>query len=623
MKTAQIKSLIGLATGLLLVTGLAADEPSQTTFTGGFSIGVRSVDVDGADRKFKEDFNLEDGPRLFDFHFNLVPQGSNRKFADQVRLEVTNLGGDPFEAINFGVRKYGKYNLTYNRTKSDYFYYDMLLPPALFNPTKSNAGDFHTFDFERVRDRAKLDINLSQAAQLTFGMDRFTKRGESTTTLDVSRDEFELDRPIHESMNSYYGAFRYAWDKATLVLEERVRDYDNAYDIFLPGRSLGEDPEDATILDFFFLDQPYDLSSNTHVVRLLADPNDKLNIRVSGLIQSLDMDAGASLESQGFDFRGLPFSESLTGGGSVDRDADRFEIELTYLATHRVALVAGARQQSVDQDGTFAWAGNLGSGDWQIDTTGFSAGVEFYASPQLTLHVGLAQESRDVDAEWSLGSDGKTEDEKTDRTGFYAGAAWRPSKAFQLTVDLEENSFDDPFTLATPTDRSRYRVRGRYRFGDGWTASGSLTMKDYENNDSGWVSDTDITAVRLGRSDDRFSFSVGYSAVDAERSVSQAVEAGFLTNVFDIRYLADSSFFDARGRVKANDRLTLGAEVRMYENDGSFGLERDDFRGYIEVGVFDDYVLQLGYRTVDYDEVRFDFDDYDADMVDIGVGYSW
>ncbi len=630
MKLLQARNYVGIATVLLLAGTLVADEPNLTSFTGGFSIGVRSVDINGADNKYKEDFNLDDGPRLFDFHFNLVPSGADRKYADQIRLEVQNLGGDPFENIHFGIRKYGKYNLYYNRTKSDYFYSDTLLPHAFSSLTNSNGGDFHTFDFERVRDHAKLNIDLSQEARLTFGMDRTVKRGESTTTLDISRDEFELDRPIHESTNAYFGSFRYAWDKATLVVEERVRDYENSYDIFLPGKSLGENPEGATV-DFFFLDQPYDLSSNTHIVRLMARPNDKFEVRVSGLLQNTEMNASpASQSSQGIAYNEIPFTEQIDGGGSVDRDADRFDVEVTYAASDRVAVVAGVRQQTVDQNGGFDWAGDINRGEWHIDTTGLRAGVEFYVSSQWTLHAGLASESRDVDSAFSILNpetlaleEDHSDQHTTDRTGVYAGAAWRPSKAFQLTVDLEENSFDDPFTLATPTDRSRYRVRGRYRFNDGWTATGAFTVKDYENSDSGWVSDTNISSLRVSRTDKRLSLSVGYSAVDAERSIDQTVRGGFITNVFNINYMADSSFFDGRARFKANDRLTVGGDLRMYENDGSFGLERDDFRGYVEVSVFKDYSLQIGYRIVDYNETDFDFDDYDADMIDVGIGYSW
>ena len=621
MKRFQTTILLAVAV-LMASGGLMADEPTQSTFTGGFSIGLRSVDVGGAERKFREDFNLEDGPRLFNLHFNLIPSKGDRRFADQVTFEANNLGGDPFESFHLGVRKYGSYQLDYRRTRSDYFYSDLLLPAALIDLDKSNGGDFHHFDFERVRDTAKLSLDVSQAAQLTFGMERFTKRGESTTTLDISRDEFELDKPIEESMNSYYAAFRYAWDKVTLTLEERVRDYDNSYEIFLPGQSLGENKDDATIVDFFFLDQPYDIEGNTHVVRLVANPNDRFQIRVHGLLQDMEMNAVAHESSKGIAFTGAPFTTDVSGGGSVDREMDHVSVEATFSATDRVALVLEGRQQAASQDGAFAWE-EVNSSSWDIDTTGLRAGVRFDVSPALTLHGGIASESRDVDFNWASGGESKAESHDTDRTGLYAGAAWRPSKEFDLTVDLEDNSFDDPFTLASPTDRARYRVRGRYRFGDGWTASAAYTVRDYDNSDSGWASDTDIGSLRLTRTDDRLSFSFGYSMVDAEHSIDQLVRGGFISNLFAIRYLAESSFFNGNLRWKAHDRLTLGGDFRLYENDGSFGLERDDYRGYIEVPVFGDYSLQIGYRSVDYDETEFNFDDYDADMLEFALGYSW
>lgn len=622
MKRSRIRGLL-TATALLTGGAVTADEPTQATFTGGFSIGVRSVDVGGAERKFREDFNLEDGPRLFNLHFNLIPSPGDRKFADQVTFEANNLGGDPFETMHLGIRRYGAYQFDYHRTKSDYFYSDLLIPAALIDLNKSNAGDFHHFDFERVRDRAKLAIDISQAAQLTFGMERFTRRGESTTTLDVSRDEFELDRPIEQSMNSYYGAFRYAWDKMTLTVEERVRDYNDSYEIFLPGQSPGENTEDSSVLDFFFLDQPYDVQGNTHIVRLLTNPTDRLHIRFHGLLQDLEMEATAEERSKGTAFNGVPFEDELSGGGTVDREMNHFSVEASFAATERVALVFEGRQQAASQDGAFAWENALNNSAWDIDTTGLRAGVRFDVSPQLTVNGGIASESRDVDFRWAVDGEGKTGSETTDRTGLYAGAAWRPSKDLDVTVDLEDNSFDDPFTLASPTDRTRYRVRGRYRFGEGWTASAAYTVRDYDNSDSGWVSDTDIGSLRLSRTDDRLAFSFGYSMVDAERIIDQLVQGGSISNLFAIRYLSESSFLNGNLRWKANDWLTLGGDFRMYDNDGSFGIERDDFRGYVEVPVFGAYSLQAGYRTVDYDETEFDFDDYDADMLELALGYNW
>lgn len=615
------------AAALVLLTPVpaVAQTGADTGFSGDILVGFRSVDVNGADRKFREDINLDDGPRLFDLTFRFFPEEGQDQFADRVELDIDNMGGDPFETLALTVQKRGSYDFRFDRRVSDYFYNDIILPPALANPDSSTGGDFHTFDFERVQDRARLDIDLNPRATLHFGFDRFTKEGEATTTLDISRDEFELDRIVDESLNDYFAGIEYSWDKATLVVTQHVRDYENLVEIFLPGFSEGENViDDATTLDFFFLDQPYDLDSQETSAQLVFTPNDRLKIRLHASVQDLDLDVTAEEESQGISFRGEPFTTDLDGDGEIDRDVDLFDVELTYLISDRVAFVGSVRDNSLDQDGEFAFGTDFNVGAWEIETTGAEAGLEFYVNPELTITGGLSYEDRSVD--FGHATDGtidEIEEQDTERDGWFGIVSWRPSSAFRLTAALEDNSFDDPFTLVSPTDRQRYRVTGRYNFDNDLYLSGSYRVTDYENSNSGWDAETEQTQLRLGYEIQDLSVSLGYSLIDVTRQIDQLVQGGSRTELFNIFYEADSDFLDARLRYAVNERVTVGGMARLYDNDGSFALERDDYRAFVDLTLEGGYLVHFGYRTVDYDEQTFNFDDYDADIAEIGVGYRF
>ena len=67
----------------------------------------------------------------------------------------------------------------------------------------------------------------------------------------------------------------------------------------------------------------------------------------------------------------------------------------------------------------------------------------------------------------------------------------------------------------------------------------------------------------------------------------------------------------------------FGGSFRVYDNKGSFALTHDDYRAFVEAGCGAGYVVHLGYRMVDYDEDEFDFDDYDADIAELAIGYRW
>jgi hypothetical protein len=246
--------------------------------------------------------------------------------------------------------------------------------------------------------------------------------------------------------------------------------------------------------------------------------------------------------------------------------------------------------------------------------------LEFLVSPTLTVGGGVAVENRDVDFVWTADAEVDEHSEKTDSEGFFANLSWRPSSAFRLTVAAENNSFDDPFTLASPTDRQRYRVTGRYKWGNGLFVSGVYQLVDFENDNSGWTADSDRLALRLGYGHEGLDLSVGLASGEVNREIDQLVNG---TILFPIDYQADTDMFDGRVRYAFDDRWALGGSFRVYDNQGSFALTHDDYRAFVEAACGAGYLVRVGYRMVDYDEDRFDFDDYDADILELAIGYGW
>ena len=600
--------------------GAAPPISGATALTGSASLGVRSVEVTGTEAKYREDLNLDDGARLFAVHLAFSPRIGEAP-VDRIELDADNLGGDPFESIHLGVRKYGAYHLKLDRRRSEYFYDDTILPAALASVSGSTGGDFHTFDFERIRSTASLDIDVTPATQVSVGLEHQTRVGDSMTTLSIERDEFDLEKPLDESLNMLNLGVRHAWKRVTMIVDEQLRGFENASELFLPGASPGRNEADAAELQFFRFDQTYDYGSRSHAVRVMADPTARLDVAAGWRLEDLELDLRGDEQARGTSAAGLPYETSRSGPGEVGRDIEIGDLSIGFAATERIRLVGALRRSTLEQSGELTIGANIGSSAWDIATDGYEIGAELAVSPAVTVAAGWSREARTTTYGWSYDSDAAGENVGTDRSGYFARLTLDLTGGLELSASAEDNSIDDPFTLASPTSSVRYKLTARRRWSNGLSLSGSYRNTDIDNNQSNWLADTEQVTLRLIYQRPRLQLSSGYTRIDIARSVEQSVVADARIIVFMIDYDAASMFRDASASLRLNDRFAIGGEFRTYDNHGSFKLSRDDLRAVLDVRLGAEYTLQIAYRDLDYEEDEYD--SYDADILELAFGVSW
>lgn len=600
------------------VTGGMAD--AADPISGHLSVGGRNVSVAGDDAKFKQQVNLDSGARLFDFGFVYEPAGTGSTVPDRIEAAASGLGGDPYQSLRLGVRKYGSYRFTYERSQSDYFYEDIFLDPADESATRSNGGDYHHFDFQRIRDSADLDVQLTDQAKLLVGFDQYTKKGDRTTVLDLSREEFEMDQSIDETLQNYDIGLVYDWNRASVRVNQRWRQFDNDVHIFLPGASEGSAPGAPTRLDSFFLEQPYGYDSRETQAGLTLRPTDRWDVQADVLYADLDMDVDAVESVIGLDYLGNPLPTPLAADGASNRTIRQVYLSTGYALTGRLRLTASIRDQHLDQDTDLDFASSTGVSDWKIDNTTFALGMEAVLRDDWTVSGGWTTQKRDTDYDQSTDGLGRSADEETQADGYYLVVAYRPGNAFSASFSAEDNSIDDPFTLSSPTDSRRYRLRAAYRWDNGLGVSAAYAWRKHENDDSGWEAKSEQADLRLTYSMDVLSVSVGASFVDLDRSIDQQVQAGTRQLLFPISYSADSDFWDGTLRWHLLERVDLLGSYRQYENDGSFKVSRDDARLGVDVRLTPIYSLGMNYRNIDYNE---DFESFDADIWEMSIGLRW
>lgn len=601
-----------------LTLSLQAEE--NNTFYGSFMFGYRFVDTTGTVNKYKEDINLDEGPRLFSFNLSYTPEGALKNLLDRIDLNVYNLGGDPFETFGLSIQKYGKYKFKYDRKKAVYFYQDM------HEVDGGELYDFHSINFERTMDSGLLKILFSKNIDLYLNFDSFTKKGESITTFDINRIEFEFDKPIEEESREVAVGIDVHLERYSFVLEEKIQDYETTNSLFLPGLADGgAGARYPSTLNYFFLNQPYDLKTYTHTFKFNARPFDSLFIAGSAQLSNQDMDLTYSEDADGIDYLGSFFSYSYSGTGSFERKIQLYDLDVSYLLFNKLAIIGAVRYHDFEQDGSLTIDSVEESAVLNFDTLGFEGGVQYQFSPKIGLTLGYRHEARKLE-----GLETVTFEEKTKRNGFFENLKLDFSRSFKLTLDHQRGYYNDPFTLISPTGFDRFRLTAKLRVKK-LNISSSYLLKRSESKigDDRWKSTQNRLNIRVGCQLEKVKIFAGYSLNDIEHKGDRTVAyppsfsgpAG--TFNWSILYEGKSNIFDALLSFNPKENWKIGVYANTYTNSGFWKISRTMLKAYVDYTFADGLTAQLGYRYVNYNDKSSGFSDYRANILEVSFGYRW
>jgi hypothetical protein len=606
-------------TAFVLSTALAVQAQEQPkTLKGKFMFGYRFVDTSGTVERYKQDINLDDGLRLFNFSLQITPNEAFKNLFDRIDLNMYNFGGDPYETFHLAIQKIGTYKFQYNRRKSNYFYADQheISGGELYDP--------FTFNFDRTMDSMVFEFQVHENVDVYANFDRYGKFGDSTMTLDLNRVEFEFDKPIEENYRAFALGVNVRIKDFSFVLEERVMDYDNANSYFLPGAAGGgEGAHYPSALNYFSIDQPYDLKTYTHTFKATGRLFDRLLINGQARISNQDMDLTYTEEASGADYLGKFFLYDHGGTGAFERDINLFDIDVTYLMFDKLALVAAFRLNDFDQEGYLTVDGERKDAMLSYQNTAAEGGVQYQFSPRMVLTAGYRYEIRELD-----GTETVTYEDQTVRNGIYGNIKWN-IKAFKFTADYQFGDYNDPFTLISPTSFNRFRITAKANIAD-FNFSGSYlynkaTSEVYDNE---WNSSRNQFNLRAGYHGQTIQVFAGYSLIDVEHKGNRTISyppswEGPGSFPWDIHYEGKSNLFDASLSANLDDNWTLGGYANLYSTRGFWEIDRFTFKAYVEYTFNNGLVSQIGYRYVNFEENLSGFNDYSANIIEISFGYRW
>lgn len=575
----------------------------------------------GADYKYREDINLEEGARLFDFSLHYTPSEKFKKLFDRLDINVYNFGGDPFETFRLSIQKYGKYRFQYDRKKAAYFYHD------LHQVGGGDLYDLHTFNFDRTMDSGLLKVWLGKKAHLYLNFDRYTKQGNSTTTFDISRTEFEFDQPINEDSKQVALGLNLNLNRYSFVFEEKIQDYENANSLFLPGYADGGASAGyPTSLYYFSLSQPYDVKTYTHTFKFNARPFNSLLIAGSARIMNLEMDLTYSEEAEGINYLGRSFMYNFSGQARFDRLIRMIDLDITYLLLDRLAVIGAVRYHDFEQDGYVDVADyDRQEAALNFDTLGFEGGLQYQFSPEVALTLGYRNETRDLE-----GTETATYEFETKRQGLFGNLKADLAQILNLTLDYQRGDYENPYTLISPTDFNRLRFTAKLRL-EQLNVSGSYQWKQSKSEifENLWESTQNRISLRAGYHAEKAKLFVGYSLIDTQHQGDRSIayppswSGPSGTFLWEILYEGKSHLADGSLSFDLDKNWKLGGYFNRYWNRGFWEISRSMLKGYLEYTFESGIIAHLGYRYVNFKEESSGYNDYKASILEISFGYRW
>jgi hypothetical protein len=624
MKTSGLAFFFALWCIVLAAPCAYAAETNPLDWRGAFEVGFRAVDVTGNEDKYKEDVNYSKGPRLFKLDLDITPSEGTERAFDLLNLSISNMGGDPYEHFGIALKKYRRYNFSYTRNRLTYFYKDIIKPPAEADSRAVEGGDFHTFDFTHSFHRMDFNFRPTKKSQLFFNFDRQYKTGGTTTTRDINRGEFELEKPLEKPRDDikddYVVGAQMWFDKVSLYVDETYRDYRNNQSIVLQGFAA----EGNTELSTFEQRTPVDYKMPQTTVRTNIRPNKRTTINAGYVYTNLDADLDYHEIIIGTDYQGNPVADTTRGSGDFERKIHMVDADAAYDLNDWATLIGSVSYKKFDQEGKLTIEDEMTAVDGDFNSVDFDIGGRVPIGEMVTASAGVSYERREVNGFHEEEAEEEGEEEEhpnTTRTTAFVSAEAQPDPRVNIFGEFERGFYDNPFTLISPSDQTRYKVRLRARPTPETNVVATFLRREITNDQS----DADLTnnnfSVRCSYKKSPVKVYGAYTRMDIDNKVDHYIET--FSGIWESIYEGNTNQFMGGVLLRAYEDLSLGFQTIVYKNTGSFELDKQEYSAYAMLKCPSGYTLRFGYDREDYNEKASDWDDYAANIFTLAVGYGF
>jgi hypothetical protein len=442
--------LLGMAT-IPMPVG-AADEPPPAghwTYGASATAGYRMTDIDGAKEKYREDYDLRSGGRLFHLDVSGQTDAPEETRLDRFRIEVDSPHDEPVSHFRLSAGDRSLYDLRADFTRSKYIY-DV---PQLYE--RAVAGDLrlddlHDFNLVRTNGRVDLTVRAKGLPTLFFGYRLYQRHGPATSTVTIpGGDTFVVDAPVDTTTNVGRLGTEFRALGTDVFLQQEYRRVDRVRDMGPVRNPAGVDPADASELSFFDSSQDEHLDIPATTVRLRRPVGERVELTSAYFFSQADLGFDFGRRRVGTtDTPGVSASDTSSGDGNGHLTTHVADLGASVELLPRLRLHVDYRFNERNQDGELderttagqiaAVAGN------DVTIHRVTSELQYEPRDDLALRAGVRYARQHARFSQSL------QDIDTDTVGAVADARYRPWSFLDLFARYENVQIDDPFT--TPGD---------------------------------------------------------------------------------------------------------------------------------------------------------------------------
>jgi hypothetical protein len=445
---------LGLLVALVIALAARSVGAEETAPAGGYAVdttasaGYRLVDIDGAKDKYREDYNLRSGVRLFVLDVDGQSKAPETTRVDRFHLDVDTPGDEPASHFRLSAADRTLYDFRADFTRSKYFY----AVPQLFEAPVADdlrLDDLHDFDVVRTNGSVDLQLHPPGLPTLFFGYRLYQRHGDATSTVRLpAGDTFVVPAPPDSTTHVGRLGTEFTALGTSVFLQQEYRRVDRGHDLGPAGAQPGVDPTDASTLTLFDNEQHEHLDIPATTVRLRRPLGETAELTGAYFYSHADLGFDVARRSAGtVDVGGAPAATATATRGSGDAALDTHVADLggsVRLAEH-VRLETSYRLNDRSQDGTLDERSTFGAlaartGD-HVRTHSVTSDVAVEPRADLSLRAGVRYARRD--ARFSASG----QDIATDTVGVIGDVRYRPWSVLDLFARYENVQIDDPFAV--------------------------------------------------------------------------------------------------------------------------------------------------------------------------------